>query len=92
MVSFFFIIEHITSNIEIDIPLLPSLLNIFAIFQMSLLYHEHNEYFVEVISIQFFNCHKNTGLSLKDKIVEEIIIQFVLNSVFYHVGLSWTSK
>ena len=60
--------EYITSNIEIDIPLLPSLLEIFAIFQMRLLYHEHNKYFVE--AIQCFNCHKNTGLNLEDKRVE----------------------
>ena len=40
-------------------------------FQMSLLYHEHNEDFVKAIAIQCSNCHRNTGLHLKDKTVEK---------------------
>ena len=80
--------DHTTSNTETDISLLPSLLKVFAMFQMHLLYHEHNEDIVEAIDIQCSNFHINTGLHLKDKTVEEIITQFLLNSVFHHVGLS----
>ena len=58
-------------------------------FQMRLLYHEHNEVFVKAIYIQFINLHKNTGLHLKDKTVKEIVTPFVLSSVLNHVGLSW---
>ena len=57
-------------------------------FQMRLLYHGHNEYVLENISIQCGNCNRNTGLYLKDNTVEEIITQFVLNLVLHHVGLS----
>ena len=56
---------------------------------MRLLYHEHNEDFVEAIDIQCRNFHRNTGLYLEDKTVEEIITPFVFNSVLHHVGLSW---
>ena len=56
---------------------------------MSLFYHEHNEYSVEAKYIQCSNCHRNTGLHLNDKKVEEIITQFLLNSLSHRVGLSW---
>ena len=36
-------------------------------FQMILLYHEHNEDVVEAIDIQFINFHRKTDLHLKDK-------------------------
>ena len=36
------ILEHTESNTKTDISLLPSLLKVFAIFQMCLLYYEHN--------------------------------------------------
>ena len=39
-------------------------------FQMSVLYHEHNEDAVKAIAIQCSNCHRNTGLHLKDKTFE----------------------
>ena len=59
--------EHTASNIETDTSLLQYLLKVFAMFQMRLLYHEHNGYVLEAISIQCSNCHRNTGLNLKDK-------------------------
>ena len=73
--------EHTESNTETDISLLPSLLKVFAMFQMRLLYPENNkeEHVVESIAIQCSNCHIKTGLNLKDRTAEEIITQFVLN-------------
>ena len=64
--------EHTASNIETDISQLLSLIKVFDMFQMHLLYHEQNdkEHFMEAIAIQCRNCHRNTGLYLKDKIVE----------------------
>ena len=58
---------------------------------MRFLYYEHNEedHVVEAIAIKCRNCHRNAGLFLKDKTVEEIITHFVLNSVLHYVGLSW---
>ena len=49
--------EHTASNIETDISLLPSLFKKIDVFQMRLLYHEHNTDVVEAISIQCSNFH-----------------------------------
>ena len=56
--------EHTASNIETYISLLPSLLKVFAMFQMRLLHNEHNEHknFVESIAIRCSNFHINNGL------------------------------
>ena len=58
---------------------------------MRLLYHEYNEEenFVEAIDINSSNFHINTGLYLKNKTVQEIITQFLFNSVLHNVGLLW---
>ena len=60
-------------------------------FQMRLLYYEHNEEdnVVEAIAIKCRNCHRSTILHLKDKTFEEMITKSVLNSLLHHVGLSW---
>ena len=49
-------------------------------FHIHLLYHGHNEeeHVVEAIVIQCINCHRNTGLNLKNITDEEIITKFVL--------------
>ena len=44
---------------------------------------------MEAIAIKCSNFHINTGLYLKREKVKETITQFVLNTVFHHVGLSW---
>ena len=69
---FLSIIGPITSNIEKDISLFLSLLKVFAMFHMRLLYHKHDEeeHVVEAISTQCKNWHRNTGLHVKDKKVE----------------------
>ena len=86
---FLSILEHNASNSEADISLLPSLLIVFEMIQMCLLYYEHNEEdnFMEAIAIKCTNFQRSTGLYLKDKIVEEMFSQFVLNSVLHHVVL-----
>ena len=61
--------ENTAIIIETDISLSPLLLKFLAMFQMGLLYHEHNEgkYVVEAIDIHRINFNINTGLHLKDK-------------------------
>ena len=44
---------------------------------------------MEAIAIKCINFHRSTGVYLKDKTVQEMITQFVLNKVLHHVGLSW---
>ena len=59
--------EHTISNIETYISLLLSLLKFFDVFEINLIYHEHNEDVDKASAIQRSNCHRNTGLNLKDK-------------------------
>ena len=66
-IPFISFMKHTEGNIEKDILLLPSLLKGFSMFNMCLLYHEHNEYVVETIATQSINCRRNNGLNLKDK-------------------------
>ena len=44
---------------------------------------------MEVIDIKCINCCRSTGLYLKDKTAQDMITQFVLDTVLLHVGLSW---
>ena len=64
--------ENTESNIKTDISLLLSLFKFFAMFQIHLLYHEHDEeeHVVGDISIHCSKFHRNSGLHLNDKTVE----------------------
>ena len=55
---------------------------------MCLFYDNNNEEenVVDAIAIKCRNCRRNTGLYLKDKTTQEMITQFVLNTVLHHVG------
>ena len=44
---------------------------------------------LDVISIRCINCKRETGLFLKNTTFDEMITKFVLNTIFYHVGMSW---
>ena len=43
---------------------------------------------MDVIDIRCINCKKERGLSKKSTF-EEMITKFVLNTILYHVGMSW---
>ena len=58
---FISVMKHTEGNIDKDVLLLPSLLKGFSVFQMCLLYHEHNEDVVDTIATQCINCRRNTG-------------------------------
>ena len=64
---FFTIIEHTANILETNKRLIPSLLNVFAMFQLRILYDKHNEEDKFVVSIAFkcSNCNKDTGLHKK---------------------------
>ena len=64
--------EHTASIIETDISSIPSLLKVFAMFQVRSFYDKHNEEdnVVGDIAIKCINFHRITGLFLKDKTVK----------------------
>ena len=59
-------------------------------FHMRLFYDEYNEEenVVEGIATKCSNFRRSTGVYLKDKTIQEMITQFVLNIVLNNVGLS----
>ena len=86
-----YIMGNAASIIGTDISLIPSLLKVFAMFQMCLFYYKHNEEWsvIEAIAINYSNCDIRTGLFLKVNTVKEMIPKFVLNTELTYVGLSW---
>ena len=60
--------EHTAHILKPNKGLIPSLLEVFAIFQLSLFYDRHNEEgtVVGAIAIRCVDCNKETGLYLKD--------------------------
>ena len=78
--------EHTTNIQNPNKGLIPSLLNMFAMFQLRLF---DDKYEVIIIAIRCINCKKETGLYLRNSTFEEIITKFVLNTILHHVGMSW---
>ena len=78
--------EHTENITEINSGLIPSLLKVFAMFDLRLNYKEGK---LDVISIRCINCKRETGLFLKNKKFDEMITKFVLNAILHHVGMSW---
>ena len=80
--------ENNASILEADISLIPSILKFFVMFQMCLFHDKDNEEdnFVEAVAIKCSNFRRNADLYLKYKTVQEIITQFLLDTVFNHVS------
>ena len=64
----------------------PSLLKVFAIFELRLIETEEK---LDAIYIRCINFKKETGLYLQNSTFEEMITKFVLNEILHHVGMSW---
>ena len=47
----------------------------------------YKTYFLEYVGIKCRDCNKETGLYLKDTIIEEITTQFVLHKILHHLGM-----
>ena len=88
---FMTIMENTAYKIETQIRLLPFLLKVFAMFNMSLWYDNKNleKNVVDNICIRCINCGETIGSSVKNTNYKDMVTKFVLNSVLHHVGLSW---
>ena len=84
--------EYPTDSKETQIKMLQSQLKIFSMFKMRFCYDKENVEVnvVENIAIRCNNCGKETGLSMKNvnNNYKEIITNFLLNTMLYHVGMS----
>ena len=91
--TFLNIMDYTAYKIEKNITLLPSLLKLFSMFQMSCWYNKghDDQNKVENVVIRSSKCGKETGLSMKNinTNYKDIITSFVLNTVLHHVGMPW---
>ena len=55
-------------------------------FELRLNCDEEN---LDIISIRFINCKRETGLYLKNTTFDKMITEFVLNAIQHHVGMLW---
>ena len=78
--------EHTANIMEKNNGLIPSLLKVFAMFELRLNYDKEK---MDVIYIRCINCKRKTGLFLKNTTFHEMITKFVLNKTLHHVGMSW---
>ena len=51
--------------------------------------HYKGENVVDAIAIRCSNFNKDTILHIKYTAIERMITIFVLNAIFYHLGMSW---
>ena len=65
--------------------LISSLLKVFAMFELRLIYKEGN---LDVVSLRCVNYKIETGLFLKKIHLMKVITKFVLKAIFYYVGMS----
>ena len=84
--TFLTIMEHTANILNPNKGLIPSLLKLFAMFELRLIDDRDK---VEAIAIRCINCKKETGLYLGTSTLEEMITKFVLNAILHHLGMSW---
>ena len=73
---FLTIMEHTENIMKTNNGLINSLLKVFAIFELRLL---SDKVKLNVISIRYINCKRETVLFLKNTTFEEMVTKFVLN-------------
>ena len=73
---------------ETNNGLISSLLKVFSMFEIRLMYKEG---ILDVVYLKCINCKRETGLDLKinSLVFDEIITKFVLNEILHNVGMSW---
>ena len=83
---FLAIMKHTWNILKPNKGLIPSLLKVFAMFQLYLIDDRDQ---LGSIAIRRINCKKEKGLYLRTSTLEEIITKFLLNAILHHVGMSW---
>ena len=80
--------EYTAENIETEITLLPSLLKLISMFQLGLCYKNVDKKIVENVAISCSKYGRSTDISMKNMNTndDDIITQFMLNTMLHHVG------
>ena len=87
--TFQFIILHAANNIECPEDYLKSLLKVFSMFNVRIIYYEtiDNEDVPEVVGIMCINCGKSIVFLLDNRKIEHLFTPFVTKMVFQNIGL-----
>ena len=82
--TFITIIYHTANILKPNKGLIPSLLQLFAMFQLRLFYDKYNEEgnIVYAIATRCSNFNKETGLHIKNTTIEDITTKFVKMQYF----------
>ena len=81
--------EHTANKMQDDKGLISSLLKMFSMFEIRLVFGDED---LDAFSIRCINCKIGTGLDPETSInwvYDEIVTKFVLNKMLYKVGISW---
>ena len=81
--------EYTGNVMQDDTHLTSSLLKMFSMFEILLSCGDDN---LDKVCLKCVNCKKETGLNAETgfkEFYDEVITQFVLNSMLRHVGMSW---
>ena len=81
---FITIMEHTANILNPNKGLITLLLNIFAMFDLSL---NDDRDKVEAIAIRCINCKKEIGVYLIISALEEMITKFVIIAIYHNVGM-----
>ena len=88
MVSFSgYFVVHTADNIECPAEHLKSLLKLFSILKIKIIYDEtiDNEYVPEAVGIIYIKCVKIIGCSLDNQKIEDFITNFFTDVVFQYI-------
>ena len=83
------IMEYTGNIMQDDTHLTSSSLKIFSMFEIRLSCGDDD---LDIVSLKFINCKKETGLNSEtgfSGFYDEVITQFVLNAMLHRVGMSW---
>ena len=82
---------HTSDNIECPEEHLKSLLKVFSMFKISIIYDDtiDDEDVPEAVGITYINCGKIIGSFLDNQKIETFITTFVTSMVFHNIVLSW---
>ena len=83
---FIAIMEQTENIMNINKGIIPSLLKVFAMFELRLIGDKDK---LDSIAIRCINCKKGTVLYLKTSTFEEMITKCVLNKILHRVGIFW---
>ena len=83
------IMEYNGNIMQDDTHLTSSLLKMFSLFEIRM---SCGDNYLDIVSLKCINCKEETGLNAENgfnRFYDEVITQFVLNTMLHHIGMPW---